>query len=168
MKAVTKRDIANSSDYALPAPSTTLETDAILMAMTEKPEPPLSENVNLFQSLRVLQEGETDDESFYTNSQHLEMISNQTCLKTTTFSAMTATFSVMFCVLSASLMVTCSRLRQRIKQTTLYDHYIMQKGQIDWQIENKKKNIENSYFTPYRERAFVLCKYYFYVSFCLD
>ncbi|KAL9901807.1 uncharacterized protein ACN2A1_003467 isoform 1-T1 [Glossina fuscipes fuscipes] len=131
LKAVTKRDIANSSDYALPAPSTTLETEAVLMAMTEKPEPPLSENVNLFQSLRVLQEGETDDESFYTNSQHSEMITNQTCLKTATFSAMTATFSVMFCVLFASLMVTCSRLRQRIKQTTLYDHYIMQKGQID-------------------------------------
>lgn len=103
----------------------------LLADTTEKPETSLSENVNLFQSLRVLQEGEADDEDLYANARRMEPTPNQTCLKTSTFSAMTATFSVMLCILSASLMIACSRLKQRKKQSSLYDSYVTHKGQID-------------------------------------
>lgn len=102
-----------------------------MIETTDKPETPLSENVNLFQSLRVLQEGEPDDDGLYAHARRLEPNPNQTCLKTSTFSAMTATFSVMLCILSASLMVACSRLKQRKKESSLYDTYVTHKGQID-------------------------------------
>lgn len=107
------------------------EVADVLIDTTEKTQTPLSENVNLFQSLRVLQEGETDDDGLNAHARRLEQHSNQTCLKTSTFSAMTATFSVMLCILSASLMVACSRLKQRKKTSSVYDTYVTHKGQID-------------------------------------
>ncbi|XP_065360290.1 uncharacterized protein LOC135954144 [Calliphora vicina] len=127
LKTVTKRDVSN---ITMDTTSTAAVAD-VLIDTTEKPETSLSENVNLFQSLRVLQEGEADDDGLYAHARRLEPNPNQTCLKTTTFSAMTATFSVMLCILAASLMVACSRLKQRKKQSSLYDTYVTHKGQID-------------------------------------
>ncbi|XP_073841824.1 uncharacterized protein isoform X2 [Musca autumnalis] len=128
LKAVTKRDVSN---ITLETSVTDQIPNDLLMDVTDKPETSLSENVNLFQSLRVLQEGEADDEGLYSSARHLEPNINQTCLKTSTFSAMTASFSVMLCILSASLMIACSRLKQRKKQSSLYDSYVTHKGQID-------------------------------------
>ena len=125
MKSVTKRDVSQNITFDTTAVSEIAE-------ITEKPDIPLSENVNLFQSLRVLQEGEADDDGLYAPTRRLESNTNQTCLKTSTFSAMTATFSIMLCILSACLMVACSRLKQRKKDSSLYDTYVTHKGQIDW------------------------------------
>ncbi|TMW47391.1 hypothetical protein DOY81_007526 [Sarcophaga bullata] len=125
LKSVTKRDLGQNITFDTSAVS------EIAAEITEKPDTPLSENVNLFQSLRVLQEGEADDDGLYAPSRRLEANTNQTCLKTSTFSAMTATFSVMLCILSACLMVACSRLKQRKKDSSLYNTYVTHKGQID-------------------------------------
>ncbi|XP_059224828.1 uncharacterized protein LOC106092054 [Stomoxys calcitrans] len=132
LKAVTKRDVSNITLDTSVMNANAQMANELLADVTEKPETSLSENVNLFQSLRVLQEGEPDDEDLYANARRSEVNqSNQTCLKTSTFSAMTATFSVMLCILSASLMIACSRLKQRKKQSSLYDSYVTHKGQID-------------------------------------
>lgn len=127
MKTVSKRDVSNKTLDT----SSASEIADVLLDTTEKPETSLSENVNLFQSLRVLQEGEADDDGLYAYARRLDPNVNQTCLKTSTFSALTATFSVMLCILSASLMVACSRLKQRKKESSLYDTYVTHKGQID-------------------------------------
>ncbi|XP_054734958.1 uncharacterized protein LOC129242377 [Anastrepha obliqua] len=151
LKAVTKRDISNSTaskfqstlEPTTPAnmegtimlkdssfDSTTIAGEEV-MTSTGNPVSSLSENVNLFQSLRVLQEGESEGDDVYSYARHLEPSKHQTCLKTTTFSALTVTFSVVMCVLSGALMVACSRLKQRSKDASLYDTYITHKGQID-------------------------------------
>ncbi|XP_067647126.1 uncharacterized protein [Eurosta solidaginis] len=151
-KVITKRDVSNSTDSSLqgnmdPTVDTT-KPDAVLLPRsadsentfdetiktiktTEKPFGSLSENVNLFQSLRVLQEGEADGDDIYSDAHRQEVTAPQTCIRTTTFSALTATFSLLLCVLSAALMVTCSRLKRRSKDSSLYDTYITHKGQID-------------------------------------
>ncbi|XP_017840418.1 uncharacterized protein LOC108598313 [Drosophila busckii] len=127
LKAITKRDISNrtATNLSLPplseAPEHTTDNPA---------QPALSENVNLFQSLRVLQEGETDGDDVYAHRQSKTQLTQQTCLKTTTFSALTASCSALLGVLTISLFIACSRLKQR-KQSTLYDSYIAHKGQID-------------------------------------
>ncbi|XP_017487975.1 PREDICTED: uncharacterized protein LOC108376288, partial [Rhagoletis zephyria] len=148
LKAVTKRDISNSTasdlkSAVMPATTPSVEVAATLSDLsldskitaeevnTVKPDGSLSENVNLFQSLRVLQEGESDGDDIYSYAHRLEPPKHQTCLKTSTFSALTVTFSVVMCVLSGALMLTCSRLKQRSKGASLYDTYITHKGQID-------------------------------------
>lgn len=98
---------------------------------SEKQPASLSENLNLFQSLRVLQEGESDGDGVYSHSRRLEPLGNQTCMKTTTLSALTITLSVAMCILSGTLVVTCSRLKRRSKDASLYETYITHKGQID-------------------------------------
>lgn len=90
----------------------------------------LSENVNLFQSLRVLQEGETDGDDVYAHRQSKTQLPHQTCMKTSTVSALTASCSALLCLLAVTLFIACSRLKRR-KQSTIYDSYIAHKGQID-------------------------------------
>lgn len=97
----------------------------------EKQAISLSENLNLFQSLRVLQEGELGGDDVYSHTHRLNPLTHQTCIKTTTFSTITATLSVVMCLLSGALMVTCSRLNRRSKDASLYETYITHKGQID-------------------------------------
>lgn len=130
LKAVTKRDLSNNT-------STSFKSHAAALIdrssdTTDKPETSLSENVNLFQSLRVLQEGETDESTnnVYSNSQKFENFKNQTCLKTSTFSALAISLSLIVGMLSIALLIACSRLKQRSK-ASLYDSYITHKGQID-------------------------------------
>lgn len=144
LKGVAKREVSNyniTASFSTPAVETSLlsidETDLSTHQneVSEKSDISLSENVSLFQSLRVLQEGETDDDDLYGGNgihrQWSEAPANHTCLKTATAWTALMTFSALLCLLTASLMVACTRLRQRKKQSTLYDSYIIHKGQID-------------------------------------
>ncbi|XP_030375649.1 uncharacterized protein LOC115624938 [Scaptodrosophila lebanonensis] len=127
LKAVTKRDTSNltATNLALPP----LAAEASTSSTGSPAQASLSENVNLFQSLRVLQEGESDGDDVYAR-RHEKTNAHQTCLKTSTFSALTASGSALLCVLSVTLFIACSRLRRR-KESSLYDSYIGHKGQID-------------------------------------
>ncbi|CRK96102.1 CLUMA_CG009538, isoform A [Clunio marinus] len=89
----------------------------------------LSDNISLFQSIRVLQD---EDES----SLRQESITNQdpteTCLKTSVLSALTATCTMLLCILVGSLFVTCTKLRHRKNENPFFDSaYVGHKGQID-------------------------------------
>ncbi|XP_043866117.1 uncharacterized protein LOC6581322 [Drosophila mojavensis] len=127
LKAVTKRDTSNMTATNLSLPPL---SDAEIEATESPAQASLSENVNLFQSLRVLQEGESDGDDVYAHRQAKPQLPHQTCLKTSTFSALTASCSALLCVLTVMLFIACSRLKRR-KQSTLYDSYIAHKGQID-------------------------------------
>lgn len=127
LKVVTKRDTSNMTATNLSLPPL---SDAEIEATESPAQASLSENVNLFQSLRVLQEGESDGDDVYAHRQAKPQLPHQTCLKTSTFSALTASCSALLCVLTVMLFIACSRLKRR-KQSTLYDSYIAHKGQID-------------------------------------
>ncbi|KAH8286879.1 hypothetical protein KR018_003578 [Drosophila ironensis] len=128
LKAVTKRDTSNMTATNLSLPPLSVDSEGIT---TESPaQASLSENVNLFQSLRVLQEGENDGDDVYAHRQTKPQQAHQTCLKTSTFSALTAGCSAILCILTVTLFVACSRLKRR-KESSLYDSYIAHKGQID-------------------------------------
>ncbi|XP_043646885.1 uncharacterized protein LOC122615816 [Drosophila teissieri] len=128
LKAVTKRDTSNMTATNLSIPP--LSADGEGLTTENPPANSLSENVNLFQSLRVLQEGETDGDDVYAHRQTKPLSPHQTCLKTSTFSALTAGCSAVLCVLTVTLFIACSRLKRR-KESSLYDSYIAHKGQID-------------------------------------
>ncbi|EDV50925.2 uncharacterized protein LOC6544206 [Drosophila erecta] len=128
LKAVTKRDTSNRTATNLSIPP--LSADGEGLTTENPPANSLSENVNLFQSLRVLQEGETDGDDVYAHRQTKPLSPHQTCLKTTTFSALTAGCSAVLCILTVTLFIACSRLKRR-KESSLYDSYIAHKGQID-------------------------------------
>ncbi|XP_019848212.1 uncharacterized protein LOC105232777 [Bactrocera dorsalis] len=147
-KTVSKRDISNSTALNLQSAldstasevektnssqnsGNSLAVDIMAISNSDKQPASLSENLNLFQSLRVLQEGESDGNGFYPHSRRLEPQGNQTCMKTTTLSALTIILSVTMFVLSGTLVVTCSRLKRRSKDASLYETYITHKGQID-------------------------------------
>nr|NP_647901.1 uncharacterized protein Dmel_CG15020 [Drosophila melanogaster]AAF47899.1 uncharacterized protein Dmel_CG15020 [Drosophila melanogaster] len=128
LKAVTKRDTSNMTATNISIPPLSADGEGLT---TESPTAnSLSENVNLFQSLRVLQEGETDGDDVYAHRQTKPLSPHQTCLKTSTFSALTAGCSAVLCVLTVTLFIACSRLKRR-KESSLYDSYIAHKGQID-------------------------------------
>ncbi|XP_034656037.1 uncharacterized protein LOC117893508 [Drosophila subobscura] len=132
LKAVTKRDTSNMTATNLSLPPLSTDGEGLAALTTESPstQNSLSENVNLFQSLRVLQEGENDGDDVYAHRQAKPPGPHQTCLKTSTFSALTAAGSALLCVLTVTLFIACSRLKRR-KESTLYDSYIAHKGQID-------------------------------------
>lgn len=156
---MTKRDLSNqtielndekssneggSSEESLAAATTPGSADS-----GEKKDSALSDNISLFQSLRVLQEGEEGDErttaeiksitnlyktiSISINSILLTEIKEpyETCMKTSILSTLSAGSCVLLCVLTASLLITCSKLRHRKKDAGIYDAYINHKGQID-------------------------------------
>ncbi|XP_021920364.1 uncharacterized protein LOC110830143 [Zootermopsis nevadensis] len=77
----------------------------------------LSENVSLFQSLRVIQDGENADASSSPSNSTLSE-SNGVCLRTGAFSALLGLGSVLLCLLSLCVMVLCCRLH-RLKVATL-------------------------------------------------
>lgn len=114
IKGITKREISNK----------TIETT------NETPEPTLSDNISLFQSLRVLQEGEGDSEEETETSHKLYDVA-ETCIKTSVLSAITAGCCILLCILSGSLLAACAKLRYRKKDSGVYDAYINHKGQID-------------------------------------
>lgn len=123
------------------------------------PSPSLSENVNLFQSLRVLQEGENDEDRNASDnlpskgnentSTLLKLIDlfpdysqtsdvNSVCLKTGWFSALLALGGGAMCLLGGALLATCSRLRRsaidRALSSTMpaaFNGYMAHKGRIN-------------------------------------
>ncbi|XP_052566325.1 uncharacterized protein LOC120427126 [Culex pipiens pallens] len=92
----------------------------------------LSDNISLFQALRVLQE--EDDEAKQnkeasTSTKPQDM--SETCVKTSILSAMLATCCVVLCVLSGSLLAACAKLRYRKKDEAFFNTYVGHKAQLD-------------------------------------
>ncbi|XP_031640673.1 uncharacterized protein LOC116352310 isoform X2 [Contarinia nasturtii] len=117
IKSVTKRDVSNIN-----------KTNANDVAERGKKEKTVSDNISLFQSLRVLQEGEGDE---FSSAVQSVKEPSETCMKTTVLTSfMFATF-ILFAILIVSLWMTCTKLRYRNKDSGLYNAYINHKGQID-------------------------------------
>lgn len=55
----------------------------------------------------------------------------ESCMKTTVLATLTAGSGVLLSILTISLFVTCSKLRDRKKESGIYDAYVNHKGQID-------------------------------------
>ncbi|XP_049875117.1 uncharacterized protein LOC126373137 isoform X2 [Pectinophora gossypiella] len=99
-----------------------IETGAHAQAASVAPR--LSENISLFQSLRVLQEGEED-----TELQRLGSPEGQTCMKTSALSAMIASCGVLIAALCAALLVAARNWRRR-DDSTPHHAYVPHKGRI--------------------------------------
>lgn len=129
--------------------------------ITTTAAPSLSENINLFQSLRVLQEGESDDRNTSTTAQVCKCLTlntliyildlnniykmffyvdippdgNSVCLKTGWFSAILSLGGGALCLLLGALLATCSRLRKlsldKVLTNTHFDGYMNHKGRIN-------------------------------------
>lgn len=91
---------------------------------TPPPQSPVSQNVNLFQSLRVLQEGEFGEEvgqdnrttgSYYNdgtaNANTAGNANNTLCVRHGLLTALSALGSIVLCFLSLALTVTCYRVK---------------------------------------------------------
>ncbi|CAH4036757.1 unnamed protein product [Pieris brassicae] len=85
--------------------------------------PRLSENISLFQSLRVLQEGEEDEESSRAVSE------GQTCMKTSALSAMIVSCGLLIAALLAALLVAARGWRRSERRAPLHA-YVPHKGRI--------------------------------------
>ncbi|KAL1513026.1 hypothetical protein ABEB36_002510 [Hypothenemus hampei] len=97
VKNVRKRSIegSNSTSSTTPAPV------------------PLSENVNLFQSLTVLQEGETEEANItYKDTRTLAADPNNICLKTGWFAGLLALSCGAVCLLGGALLTMCTKMRR--------------------------------------------------------
>ncbi|XP_039757076.1 uncharacterized protein LOC120631521 isoform X2 [Pararge aegeria] len=84
--------------------------------------PRLSENISLFQSLRVLQEGEEDEES-------RAVVEGQTCMRTSALSAMIVSCGILVAALLAALMVAARGWRRSENRTPIHA-YVPHKGRI--------------------------------------
>ncbi|KAI8432297.1 hypothetical protein MSG28_004717 [Choristoneura fumiferana] len=89
------------------------------------PTPRLSENISLFQSLRVLQEGEEDSE-LASNTSPKE---GQTCMKTSALSAMVVSCGVLVAALVGALLVAARGWKRREGRTP-HHAYVPHKGRI--------------------------------------
>lgn len=102
----------------------------------------------MFQSLRVLQEGEGEDDSNEEAlSEHLKVFKackfkffyflsethdvTETCVKTSVLTTLSAGSCIILFILTGSLLAALAKLRYRKKESGLYDAYINHKGQID-------------------------------------
>nr|XP_034833087.1 uncharacterized protein LOC117989785 [Maniola hyperantus] len=84
--------------------------------------PRLSENISLFQSLRVLQEGEEDEES-------RAVVEGQTCMRTSALSAMIVSCGILVAALLAALLVAARGWRRSENRTPIHA-YVPHKGRI--------------------------------------
>ncbi|XP_023012241.1 uncharacterized protein [Leptinotarsa decemlineata] len=96
--------------------------------------PALSENVNLFQSLRVLQEGESDEErNISVTNQATD--ANSVCMKTGWFSALLALGGGAMCLLGGALLATCTRMRKvsidKVLTSSQFNGYMNHRGSIN-------------------------------------
>ncbi|XP_046967894.1 uncharacterized protein LOC124535654 isoform X1 [Vanessa cardui] len=91
-------------------------------AETASVAPRLSENISLFQSLRVLQEGEEDDS--------VAAIEGQTCMKTSSLSAMIVSGAVLVAALLAALLVAARGWRRDRQRSQPIHAYVPHKGRI--------------------------------------
>ncbi|XP_044745963.1 uncharacterized protein LOC123307640 isoform X2 [Coccinella septempunctata] len=95
--------------------------------------PSLSENLNLFQSLRVLQEGESDEDRNLTLSVNHGDPGN-VCMKTGWFSALLAIGGTLMCLLGCALLATCTKMRRTAIDKMLphsFNGYMNHKGNIN-------------------------------------
>ncbi|GBP72005.1 hypothetical protein EVAR_38685_1 [Eumeta japonica] len=93
---------------------------------TVQPAPArLSENISLFQSLRVLQEGEEDADARTAPAP----IDGQTCMKTSALSAMLATGGILISALCGALLLAWRSLRVRNRDQPFHN-YVPHKGRI--------------------------------------
>ncbi|KAG7201615.1 hypothetical protein KM043_004356 [Ampulex compressa] len=102
------------------------------------PATSLSENVNLFQSLRVLQEGEADTELFQNSTASSrsgisESASDRVCLKSTVLSTVVGIGCVFLCIMAGTILAMCSRMRRQAREKLLSDSisYMTHKGRIN-------------------------------------
>ncbi|XP_046610392.1 uncharacterized protein LOC124300379 [Neodiprion virginianus] len=103
------------------------------------PATSLSENVNLFQSLRVLQEGEPDaDTAAFKNSTVDISASEATpgdrvCLRSTMVSTVVGLVCGLLCMMAGTLLAMCSRMRRAAREKLLSDSisYMTHKGRIN-------------------------------------
>lgn len=98
---------------------------------SEKENSTLSDNISLFQSIRVLQD--EDEPSVREQSTQKNRDPTETCVKTSVLSALTAMCSMIFCVLAGSLFVTCTKLKYRKKDSGFFvdSSYVTNRSQID-------------------------------------
>ncbi|XP_035905438.1 uncharacterized protein LOC118509236 [Anopheles stephensi] len=92
----------------------------------------LSDNISLFQALRVLQEEDEEaraKKESITSAKPQDM--SETCMKTSVLSALLATCCVLLCVLGGSLLAACAKLRYRKKDAAFFDNYVGHKAQLD-------------------------------------
>uniref|UniRef100_A0A182WIC1 ZP domain-containing protein n=1 Tax=Anopheles minimus TaxID=112268 RepID=A0A182WIC1_9DIPT len=92
----------------------------------------LSDNISLFQALRVLQEEDEEARArkeSVTSAKPQDM--SETCMKTSVLSALLATCCVLLCVLGGSLLAACAKLRYRKKDAAFFDNYVGHKAQLD-------------------------------------
>ncbi|XP_060804335.1 uncharacterized protein LOC106138358 [Amyelois transitella] len=99
-----------------------LEGDTTAAAASVAPR--LSENISLFQSLRVLQEGEEDSELAANTS----LAEGQTCMKTSVLSALAVSSGVLIAALCAGLMAAARGLRRT--RDAPHHAYVPHKGRI--------------------------------------
>ncbi|KAL7049562.1 hypothetical protein ACKWTF_003764 [Chironomus riparius] len=96
---------------------------------TEKANSTLSDNISLFQSIRVLQD---EDDGAVREESVVRKDPTETCLKTSVLSALTAMCSMLLCILAGSLFVTCTKLRHRKSENSFFDSsYVTNRSQID-------------------------------------
>ncbi|XP_020709888.2 uncharacterized protein LOC105689275 [Athalia rosae] len=108
------------------------------------PATSLSENVNLFQSLRVLQEGEPDTESSsFKNStigihagdstSSSSTSGERVCLRSTVVSTVVGLVCGLLCMMAGTLLAMCSRMRRAARDKLLSDSisYMTHKGRIN-------------------------------------
>ncbi|KAG8258583.1 hypothetical protein J6590_027674 [Homalodisca vitripennis] len=82
---------------------------------TTSSQVPLSQNINLFQSLRVLQEGEGAEQAASLNSTYNGDSANSLCVRSGLLATLLALMSTIFCVMGLSLTVMCCRARRLAK-----------------------------------------------------
>ncbi|XP_058797382.1 uncharacterized protein LOC131667745 isoform X1 [Phymastichus coffea] len=102
------------------------------------PATALSENVNLFQSLRVLQEGEADTELFQnittpSRSSLNDATSDRVCLRATVVSTIVGLGCGILCIMAGTMLAMCSRMRRVAREKLLSDSisYMTHKGRIN-------------------------------------
>lgn len=96
------------------------------------PATSLSENVNLFQSLRVLQEGEVDTE-FFQNTTSTVRSGDRVCLRPSVISTVVGLGCGLLCIMAGTLMAMCSRMRRVARDKFLTESlsYMTHKGRIN-------------------------------------
>ncbi|XP_063978866.1 uncharacterized protein LOC135163396 [Diachasmimorpha longicaudata] len=103
------------------------------------PATSLSENVNLFQSLRVLQEGEAEPEIFQNSTASLHNgpseapPGDRVCLRSTVVSTIVGLGCALICIMIGTLLALCSRIRRAAREKLLSDSlsYMTHKGRIN-------------------------------------
>ncbi|XP_051169664.1 uncharacterized protein LOC127287013 isoform X2 [Leptopilina boulardi] len=96
------------------------------------PATSLSENVNLFQSLRVLQEGEVDTEFFQNTTSNVRS-GDRVCLRPSVISTVVGLGCGLLCIMAGTLMAMCSRMRRVARDKFLTESlsYMTHKGRIN-------------------------------------